>query len=53
MMKVETTERFGENISQLKSGRNVNDFNQTLMQFLHNEMTFELYTFSFFMVYWI
>jgi hypothetical protein len=39
IMKVETTERFGENISQLKSGRNVNDFNQTLLQFLPYEMT--------------
>jgi hypothetical protein len=53
MMKIETTERFGENINQLKSGRNMNDFNQTLLQFLPNEMTIELYMFSSFMVYWI
>jgi hypothetical protein len=53
MMKMETTERFGENINQLKSGRNMNDFNQTLLQFLPNEMIIELYMFSSFMVYWI
>jgi len=36
MMKIKTTERFGENINQLKPGRYINDFDQTLLQFLLN-----------------
>jgi len=36
MMKIEATERFGENINQLKPGRNVDDFDLTLLQFLPN-----------------
>ena len=36
MMKIETSERFGQYILQLMLGRNVDYFDQTLLQFLSN-----------------